>query len=403
MGRFTGFCSTQDDGSDSDGEDHHHQHFLPIDEDSDNVLQWEAGKGLVSLASVLSAEAPSVSGFVSNGVVPALIDVPPQWTDTSLDPLDLLRRALREHHPEMYCPAQRLVKRQKTKQQAPLGRLLRMLQDDPHCLQDKHLDRVQTFQARDEFARVYAKAAGQPVTTARTAAHKAFFDLEGPARAAWHVVSQVARIMYNQRPGCARRLKPSTLGFPTPPEAHSSDKGCGLPQSFDAFGLLLTWQISLGIDDPAVREIFRQRLSVDEQVTALLALPTHQWHFQAFRTYVQTLASEYKFPSWAASMELSTSAASPGRVHLHAFVGPALRANGFFQGGVRRTSVKTSTLLWNGEIPHVSLMQVKGRRAASDAVVGGMYYVLAHKVGSLFRAGSDVLFGDRVLRRFGSC
>ena len=118
---------------------------------------------------------------------------------------------------------------------------------------------------------------------------------------------------------------------------------------------------------------------------------------------MQALARQSSFASWAASVELSTTAASAGSVLVHAIVGPALCANGFFQGGVRRASVQTSTLLWNGGCPHLSLMQVKGRRAASDGVVEGMYYVLAHKVGSLFRAGSDVLFEDRVLRRFGSC
>ena len=401
MGRCTGFWSTHADGSDSDGEDDHHQQFLPIDHDGDNVLQWELGQGRVSLASALTAEAPSISGFVSDGVVPTLVDLPPQWNDSSLDPMDLLRRALREHHPEMYVPAQRLVKRQRCKQQAPLGRLLRMLQDDPLCLQHKHLDLCQYTQARDEFSRVYARAAGQPVITARTAARQAYIALTAPERAAWHVVSQVAQIMYIRTPGSESILKPSCLGYPSPPEPNPSGKSRGLPESFDAFGLLLTWQISLGIDDAAVREIFRQRLSVDEQVTALLALPTHQWHFQAFRTYVQSLASQYSFPSWAASMELSTLAAIPGRVHLHAFVGPAFRDNGFFQGGVRKACVQTSTLLWNGHPPHVSLMQVKRRRTVSDCVVGGMYYVLANKVGSLFRAGSDVLFQDRDLRRFG--
>ena len=109
---------------------------------------------------------------------------------------------------------------------------------------------------------------------------------------------------------------------------------------------------------------------------------------------MQSLASHYGFISWAASMELSTSAAIPGRVHLHVFVSPGLRDNGFFQGGVRKVSVQTSSLRWNGHLPDVSLMQVKGRRPAAPCVVGGMYYVLANKVGSLFRAGSDDLFQD---------
>ena len=178
-----------------------------------------AGQGLVPLVSVLTAEAASVSGFVSNAVSPALVDLPLQWSDTSLDPLYLLRKAVREHHPEMYVPAQRLVKRQRSKQQAPLERLPRMPQDESLFLQHKHLDRAQTIQARDEFARVYSKEAGQPATTARTAAHKVLFDVSAPARAAWHMVCQVARMMYKHRPDCARTLTPSCQGLPFASEA----------------------------------------------------------------------------------------------------------------------------------------------------------------------------------------
>ena len=234
MGRCTGFWSTHGDGCDSNGEDDHDQQFLPIG-DSDNLLQWVPGQGLVSLASALTAAAPSVSGFVSDGVVPTLVDLPPQWSDTSLDPMNLLRRALREHSPEMYVPCKRCVRRLRSKRQAPLGRLLRQLQEDPLCLKDKQLGRGQRVQARDEFSRVYAKAAGRPWRSVKAAARTAFHSLPAPARAAWHVVSEVAKLMYEQKAGRERALKPSFLGFPSPPEPNSSDKSRGLPQCFDAW------------------------------------------------------------------------------------------------------------------------------------------------------------------------
>ena len=172
MGRCTGFWSTDGDGSDSNGEDDHHQQFLPIGHDSDNVLQWVPGQGAVSLASVLTASAPSVSGFVSDGAVPTVVELPPQWSDTSLDPMNLLHRALREHSPELYVPETRLVRRRRCKRRAPLGRLVRMLQDDPLCLQDRHLETKEKIQARDEFARVYAKTAGRSVRAVKSVAKR---------------------------------------------------------------------------------------------------------------------------------------------------------------------------------------------------------------------------------------
>ena len=396
MGRCSGFIDIEDVvAGDSDVERNDVDNFLPLDAVGENLLEWHAGEARVSLGSVLTAEAPTVSGFVTDCAIPAVPQAPQQWCPDSFDPSNLLRRALRENHPELYVPHFKVVRRLSGKQAPPLGRALRMLQSDPRALRGKALTRESRILARDEFVRVYARASGYALRSIRKTAVKAFHLTPPEERTAWLVVQQIGQLMYDGGLGKPLVLKEPCPGFPHPCPPVSSEGHSSLPSSFDAFGVLLTWQVSIGLDDPAVWEIFERHATVPAQAAAMACMPTHQWHFQAFNIFVeQSLASAHGFSSWAACMELSTCAVVAGRIHLHAFIGPAIRDNGFFGGGTRKISVKTESLSWHGNCPNVSLMQVRARRPAKDGVAGGMYYVLSKKVGSVFRAGSAVLFQD---------
>ena len=383
-------------GSGSDQEDFDgSQDFLPICAVNDHLLSWQPANGRVSLASVLSVPTSAVSGFAADGSSPTLPDLPQAWDPESLDPLNLLRRALREHHPELYVPSPGIVRKCSTKQKAPLGSLLRRLQVDPLCMGYRRLTTAELQVAKDEFVRRYALASGEQLVAVRAASKVMFSDMCHAQRAAWHVVAQVARVMYESRRGRSRQLLPVPQGPCIPDTSSTTGQGRGLPLSFEAFGLILTWNVLVGLDDPTVREIFQRETGLCAQVAALKGLPSHQWHFHAFRGFIHRLSIDYGFLSWAACMELSRSAETPGRVHLHAFLGPNTRGNGAFGGsGVHKISVETKSLVWQDRTADISLMQLRSRRQVGQSVAGGMYYVMANKEGSLFRAGSAQPFLD---------
>ena len=397
MKRCRGFLKHEAaDASDSEPDDAGHSgDFLPLSIDDSASLTWQPADVPVTLASVLSCPPTSISGFAADGTTPTMTQLTPEWEDSSLEPLNLLRRALREHHPELYVPLPGCGRRVKAKCAPPLGRLLRDLQAKPLSLQSKRLCRRERQQAVDEFTRRYASASEHQFNDIRNEAHGIFCKMSPAEKAAWHVVSQVAAFMYEHRPGCKRQLKGAPDASTILPSDNTPGEQQAVASSFLAYGMLLTWNVTFGLEDPAVQAIVQQETDPDRLLAALKAMPHHRWFFDAFVSRTQALSQELGLASWAACMELSGQAATLGRVHLHAFLGPGMRRNsGFGASGLQKVTVQMQSLRWHGRLPDVSLMQVGRRRAPELSIAGGMCYVLACKEGSMFRMGSVEPFKD---------
>ena len=82
------------------------------------------------------------------------------------------------------------------------------------------------------------------------------------------------------------------------------------------------------------------------------------------------------------------------RVHVHAFMGPQLDMMAW-QSSQHMVSVDLAAVAWSGARPNVRLMRCRKQdRALRHVVVGGIYYVLMDKPGTMYCAGTKWRFTD---------
>ena len=116
--------------------------------------------------------------------------------------------------------------------------------------------------------------------------------------------------------------------------------------------------------------------------------------FDSFAAQVSKWATEHRFGSHAASMELCLHGNLIHRVHLHAFFGPKVD----FMGCECRhvpSFVDVASFMWLGSNPQIRGMRSHSRKSVmQDETVGGLYYVLMEKPGTMFRVANLWPFQD---------
>ena len=345
----------------------------------------------LSLSSVLNVQTDNVSGLRTQPGRAVLESVEVQWERGCLDPWNLLRRALHEHHPLLYVrsPSQRRCRR---KESQDLGGLVKKLHKNARYMSWR-IDHEKLCAARDEFVRRYAEAACQPWTSVVRSAKRLFNEQCREFKNAWTVVSQLAKLMYNTIPGHGRRL--------LDPPAHAwllqslgGDKDSRVQGCLEVFGVLVCWNTDFGLREPALRALVESGLDGDALLQRMLNIPIYKWHFHAFRDRMQSLASAWDLSSWAVCMELSTNAVQRGRIHLHAMFAPTLSWSGHPRN-LRKVNIPLAQLVWDGVVPDVRPSVGVGRsRQLAEAFQAGLYYVLCHKIGGMYQDSSVVLFKD---------
>ena len=174
------------------------EHELPLADPEDLLAPIEAPLDHVafappvqlSLSSVLNIHTDNVTGLrhQPGGVVLELPSA--QWEKDSLDPWNLLRRALHEHHPLLYV--RRLPRRRcRQKNQQDLGDLVRKLHKDARYISWR-ISHDQLSAARDEFVRRYTEASCQPWSSVVRVAKRLFNAQCREYKNAWTVVCQLA-------------------------------------------------------------------------------------------------------------------------------------------------------------------------------------------------------------------
>jgi len=128
----------------------------------------------------------------------------------------------------------------------------------------------------------------------------------------------------------------------------------------------------------------------------MLKMNLYRQSFEAFAQQVARWATLHHFDSHAASMELCMQGNCIQRVHLHAFLGPPVD-NVAWQSRCVSTVVDVASLTWLGSIPMVRCIRAHSRASIlRHEAVGGMYYVLMQKPGTMFRTGNKWPFQDRL-------
>ena len=162
-------------------------------------------------------------------------------------------------------------------------------------------------------------------------------------------------------------------------------------------GFLGTWNTSLGLDDVGVEQAVRSGLRGDQLIAVMLRMNLYRQSFEAFAEQVARWATLHHFESHAASMELCMQGNCIQRVHLHAFLGPPVD-NVAWQSRCVSTVVDVASLIWLGSIPTVRCIRGHSRTSIlRHEAVGGMYYVLMQKPGTMFRTGNKWPFQDRLV------
>ena len=86
-------------------------------------------------------------------------------------------------------------------------------------------------------------------------------------------------------------------------------------------------------------------------------------------------------------MELSENAESPGRVHLHAYLGTGIKGGTGAMCSIVRANIIASDLEYQGVAPFVRPTKPKKNhpKTVFDAAVNGLYYVIANKTSTIMR------------------
>lgn len=377
-GMLLGF---HDDGSDASDDD------LPVAMEVLSV--WQPGRQRHSVASACSARLPNLVGLDED-----YRDAPAQsvieWPAEVSCPVErLLRMALLVNAPEQYAPAPSR-KRRRNKQTPELGELLAAVIASPGADPAPHFKAPDRKHGYDEFERRFAGDLSQPIRAVRSRARQLWTQASRGVQNGWTVLARVCKRMYVRTGARTRELQP------VPGQAGTAAVDGLVVENFDVncLGVLCTWMLDLGLEDPGVLAAVASGQSGEQLLQTLTALPLYRRAFLSFQEWVEHKADSMGFQSHAASMELCLHGTLRHRVHVHAFLGPRLDMMAWEQRHLV-ISLDVATMGWGGVRPHLRFLRPKraGGSVRSE-VVGGIYYVLMDKPGTMFRAGNRWPFVD---------
>ena len=333
--------------------------------------------------------------------------VTPPLTLAECTPAALLPWALLKDHPELNFPAvatQRRRTRGKRFPDGEIGLLLARLQHDSTV---SLLPWKATWQRRrtayHEYVLDVCTVLGKPrkLVVAETA--QKWNNAEPQAREAWAFLRAIREKLYNLAAVNGGAVMSRTrIALPPgvqPPLAeaalpHSAD-AAGEPAFGKGIGLMRTFNTSWHEEELELPLIMQSCNSLSNKVMQLRSLPFLQDKFRAYENAVREHAQRHSMHSWACCLEISLKSKDIGRVHLHDYIGPSLDSVGM-DNHKRIVDFKESDRSWDGMSAWTSVTSARGNAQSKKmkAVVSGMYYITAEKVGMLFCQSSRVPFED---------
>ena len=364
---------------------------LPIDSVPFSV--WQAAGQRQSVAIAFHERPANLTGLESAESVGTQSAAPSLAYNSACPVERMLRLALQVNAPQEYVPA-RPRKKIKGKQPPDLGDMLAVLVEQPDLDPASHFGYLERRAGYHEFERRFGLDVQQPVRVVRARATQLWLAARRNVQNGWGILAQVAKVMYI-RVGARTRMLVS------PPGDSGTTLSDGLlPQSHivPCLGALCTWMLALGLNDPSVLQIVGSGTRGLELVTALKSVGLYRQAFDGFDAWVQRKASELGFASRAASMELCMNGSLPHRVHVHCFLGPNVDMQVWDKHG-QETNIDLDGMVWSGVRPNIRLLRTrKIRRPVITEAVGGLYYVLTEKPGSMFRSGNRWPFQECMYR-----
>ena len=368
----------------SDGDDAFDDMFEPV--------VWHPAAERTEVSALLQQPCERVVGMVADGNRPESWLPAPKWDSGSLDPANLLRRAVYEHNPELYVHPRRPKRRRSKGTKFSLGEILHKLQSNPEDPGIGVGNAKQRKAGFEEYCRMYSEVTGLTRQNVRAGLRGSWAQVSMTGRMAWFAASLIRHKMYAGIRGSRRRLQPppvESVMNPSPEPAPESP----FPEFLDVHGMLCSWNTRAGLDGAHLQRAKAENLAGDNLVAFLIQSAVYVAVWQGFARFVQRLANAWGFPTWACCMEVSLNSEEYGRVHLHAFWGQALSNTGWNTTACQ-IRVQPERLRWDGNLPDLKVMRVKGWSNQPEKTSGGLYYCWAKKNGSMFRTGNCKPFQD---------
>ena len=152
-------------------------------------------------------------------------------------------------------------------------------------------------------------------------------------------------------------------------------------------GLMVTYNIGLGLKSPQVMSMVQEKATPQDFMTFFKESTFHKQCFDCFWEFLSQLGEKLRFRTIGACMELSENAESPGRVHLHAYLGTGIKGGTGSMCSIVRADIIASDLEYQGVAPFVRPTKPKKNhpKTVFDAAVNGLYYVIANKTSTIMR------------------
>ena len=152
-------------------------------------------------------------------------------------------------------------------------------------------------------------------------------------------------------------------------------------------GIMLTYNIGLGLKSPEVLSLVQDRATPAVFIKFFESSVFHQASFDSFWTFLLELGAKLRFKTIGACMELSENAETPGRVHLHAYLGTGIKGGTGSMCSIVRANIVEDDLEYQGVRPFPRPTNPKKNhpKTVFDATCNGLYYVIADKTTTIMR------------------
>ena len=249
-------------------------------------------------------------------------------------------------------------------------------------------DALQRVRARDVFKGMVARLTGESWRTVGTCVTRMWARATNEDQFRWHALACSMK-----EPAIARRTESFQKNGKSVVRCldgtlEATTVAGSTVKMFEACtGIMLTYNISLGLKSPEVLGMVQDKASPQEFIEFFQQSEFHKTSFDAFWTFLQTLGAKLRFRTIGASMELSENSSTPGRVHFHAYLGTNIQGGTGSMCSIVRSDIVEADLEYQGVKPFPRPTKPKKNhpKTVFDAAVNGLYYVIANKTTSILR------------------
>jgi hypothetical protein len=151
----------------------------------------------------------------------------------------------------------------------------------------------------------------------------------------------------------------------------------------EVLGVLITWQTKWGRSSDFVGRLLEAGVSLGELEEVCRGNASLTQYFDDFSVFVEQQTEKYRFSVFACSLELNSETSGVNKVHLHAYV--CVNWKLWKQPEWSKRLFNTKWWTYQDEVPHVVYTNIRPNANPVRTLSSGAYYVVAPKIGSVFR------------------